>query len=277
MNIRLLADAAPWEWPVNAGDLLKQTLRNGVPSDREIAAVLSGELVVMDDEIAELLLGIVSNSAESDEMRARAAIALGPVLEQSDIEGFDDPFLEEIGEKPPITEESFKKIKSTLHDLYKDESVPKRVRRDMLEASVRADADWHTEAICTAYAGADNDWKLTAVFAMRYVPGFEEEILQSLNSSNEEIHYQAIEAAGAREVHEAWQHIQKLLASQTTPRRLLLAAIRAAPYISPDEAGPALVDLSSSTDEEIAETAMEAMNEAEGMDSGMDEEDQDYL
>jgi hypothetical protein len=131
--------------------------------DRDIAAVLSGELVVMDDEMAELLLGIVSESAESDEMRARAAIALGPVLEQTEMDGFDDPFLEDIGENPPISEETFKKIKATLHGLYEDESAPKRVRQHVLEASVRAEADWHAEAIRTAFAGADKDWKLTAV------------------------------------------------------------------------------------------------------------------
>jgi hypothetical protein len=281
----LLADTSPWEWPDNAADLLKQTLRSGPPSDRRIAAELSGELVVMDDEMAELLLGIVSNSTESDEMRATAAIALGPVLEQTEMDGFDDPFLEDIGENPPITEETFEKIKATLHGLYKatlhglykDESARKLVRRHVLEASVRADADWHAEAIRTAYGGADKDWKLTAVFAMRYVPGFEEEILQSLNSDNEEIHYQAIKAAAAHEVSEAWPHIEGLLASRTTPRRLLLAAISAAAYVSPEEAGPALVDLSISKDEEIAQAAMQAMDEAEGMESAIGEEDQEYL
>jgi hypothetical protein len=277
VNIRLLADTSPWDWPDDAADLLKQTLRNNSASDRNIAAVLSGELVVMDDEMAELLLGIVSNSTESDDMRARAAIALGPVLEQTETDGFDDPLPEDLGEAPPITEQSFKKIKAMLRDLYKDQSVPKRVRQHVLEASVRAAADWHAEAIRTAYADADKGWKLTAVFAMRYVRGFEEEILQSLNSSNDEIHYQAIKAAGAHELNEAWPHIQGLLASQTTPRRLLLAAIWAAPYISPEEAGPALVDLSESKDQQIAEAAMEALGEAEVMHSGIDDEDQDYL
>jgi hypothetical protein len=271
----MLADMFPWDWPEDAAELLKQTLRNKAASDRDIAAMLSGELVVMDDEMAELLLGIVSNSTESDDMRARAAIALGPVLEQTETDGFDDPL--ELGENPPITEQNFKKIKATLHDLYKDESAPKRVRQHVLEASVRASADWHAEAIHTAYAGADPAWKLTAVFAMRYVPGFEEEILQSLNSSNEEIHYQAIKAAGEHELEEAWPHIQALLASQTTPRRLLLAAIGAAPYINPEEAGPALVDLSESKDQEIAETATQAMDEAEGVYSDLDDEDQDFL
>lgn len=44
--------------------------------------------------------------------------------------------------------------------------VPKEVRRRVLEGSVRAPQDWHKDAITEAYAGNDELWKLTAVFAM---------------------------------------------------------------------------------------------------------------
>jgi hypothetical protein len=54
-----------------------------------------------------------------------------------------------------------------------DASVPTDVRRRILEASVRAPQDWHRDAIRAAYASDDDVWRLTAVFCMRSVRGFE--------------------------------------------------------------------------------------------------------
>jgi hypothetical protein len=60
-------------------------------SDRLIAAGLAADLVVMNDELAGVLLEILRRSGETEPLRARAAISLGPVLEQTDLDGFDDP------------------------------------------------------------------------------------------------------------------------------------------------------------------------------------------
>jgi hypothetical protein len=278
VKLREIADTPPWEWPSDAGDTFKSFLRNrnAPDSDRILAAELAGEIVAMDDEIAGLLLGIIKDPAESDKLRAQSAVALGPVLEQTDTDRFDDDILpEEYREEPPITEESFEQIKSTLHDVYKDESMPKLVRRRALEASVRADSDWHAGAIRKAYANPDEEWKLTAVFAMQYVPGFDREILEALSSPNKDIHYEAIHAAGNRELSEAWPHIKGLLQSSGTPKQLLLCAIGASPNVNPGEAGPALIDLSESEDEEIAEAAQEAMMEADSMRHGGEDEEWD--
>ena len=63
----------------------------------------------------------------------------------------------------------------------------------------------------------------------------------------------------------AWPHITALLTSSATSKDLLLAAIEAVATIRPREAGPLLVDLVDSEDEDIAEAADEAMSMAEGM------------
>ena len=277
MKLQLIADTPPWEWPSNASDTFKKFLRDHGASqdDRELAAELAGDMVVVDNEICGLLIGILIDQTEPEVLRSRAAISLGPVLEQTDISGFDDPY-----DDPPITPEVFEHIKQTLEAVYRDEAAPKLVRRRALEASVRAAQDWHSDAIRAQYASADEEWKLTAVFGMRYVSDFEKEILESLNSQNEDIHYEALRASGDCEVAEAWPHVDALLESSKTPKRLLLAAIEAAPYVNAEEAGIALVDLSESDDEEIAEAATDAMMEAESAKTGknpyeIDEDDED--
>jgi hypothetical protein len=50
-----------------------------------------------------------------------------------------------------------------------------KVRRRVLEASVRAPQDWHQEAIREAYSSGDESWRLTAVFCMRFVRGFKDQ------------------------------------------------------------------------------------------------------
>ena len=92
MTLKQLAERPPWEWPEDAGHTLRKTLtdKQAETSDRRIAAELAGELVVMDDEVASDLLRIVSAADEPDDLRGKAAIAFGAVLEQADLEGFDD-------------------------------------------------------------------------------------------------------------------------------------------------------------------------------------------
>jgi hypothetical protein len=278
VKLKQLEAMPPWEWPRDARDTFKGFLRKreAAENDRLIAAELSGETVVVDDEIAGLLSDIVANSGESETLRATAAMALGPVLEQTDLDSLDDQteLPEELREEPLITPETFARIKSALHSVYQDESVPKLVRRRVLESAVRAQDDWHADAIRAAYAGSDEEWKLTAVSSMYCVPGFEKEILEALNSPNEDIHYEAIRAAGNRELAGAWPHVKSLMESPHTPKNLLIAAITASVYLNPSEAGPILAELSDSDDEDIAEVADEAMLEAAVAAGGSNEDDE---
>jgi HEAT repeat protein len=116
---------------------------------------------------------------------------------------------------------------------------------------------------------------LTAVFAMRWVPGFREQILDALTSPDPAIRREAVEAAGNWELEEAWPHIMALLENTTTPKALLLAAIGAAAAIRPAEAGSSLLPLTESEDEEIAEAAKEAIAFC-GEDPGEMEDDEEW-
>lgn len=266
MDLKTLMDTPPWDWPKDAGKIFQKILNDSraEESDRLVAAELAGDSTVINDDLADALMAIIRHADEPEKLRARAAISLGAVLEQADTDGFEDP------DDVPISERTFRNIQDTLHRLYLDNSNPKEVRRRILEASVRAPKDWHQNAITAAYSSGDKDWMLTAVFSMRWVRGFDNQILEALRSADPEIQYQAVNAAGNWELDAAWPRIVVLLNDAGTPKPLLLAAIGAASSIRPQEAREILIDLAASDDEEIAEAADEAIAISE---PASDEED----
>jgi len=268
MDLNILQDTPPWDWPRDAGKTFRKLLidRGAAASDRLIAAELAGDFTVINDELADALLAMAGNAREPDDLRAKAAISLGPVLEWADMDEFDDP------DDMRITERTFRKIQDSLQKIYLDDGAPKELRRRILEASVRSPEPWHQEAIAEAYSTGDREWMLTAVFAMRWVRGFDHRILESLNSADAEIHYEAVEAAGNWAMDAAWTHVVKLVNDRDTPKPLLFAAIAAVGSIRPAEARETLTELADSEDEEIAEAAGEAIAMAEG---GSDEEDEE--
>lgn len=269
MDLKTLMDTPPWDWPSDAGKMFEKILNDtrAQESDRLMAAELAGDFTVIDDDLADDLMAIVRDAEEPETLRARAAISLGAVLEQGDTDGFDDP------DDVPISERTFHNIQDTLHRVYLDNSNPKEVRRRILEASVRAPQDWHQDAIKAAYSSGDQEWMLTAVFSMRWVRGFDDQILEALKDADPEIHYQAVSAAGSWELDAAWPHIIALLNDPGTPKPLLIAAIGAASSIRPQEAAEILVDFAASDDEEISEAADEAIAMSEPMSDEEDDED----
>jgi len=271
MDLKTLKDTPPWEWPEGAGKMFLSILRNdkAKESDRLVAAELAGDYTVINDELAHALLSILGNSEEPEELRGQAAISLGPAVEQADTYGFED------ADDILISEDTFRSVHEKLRKLYMDLDVPKEVRRRILEASVRAPQSWHENAVRAAYSSRDKDWKLTAVFCMRFIRGFDDQILESLDSKNPDIHYQAVCAAGNWEVDAAWPHITALVTSEKTDKDLLLAAIDAVAMIRPQEASEILVDLTDSDDEEIVEAAYEAMAMAEPWEDEDDEDEDD--
>jgi hypothetical protein len=269
MDLETLAKLAPWEWPEETGQVLLNALRDDglAQSDRMIAVELAGNYVVVNDELVAELVSIVVRAGESEDLRARAAIALGPALEAADEDGFDDLH------GAPISERCYLETQVALRELFRDVEVPKEVRRRILEASVRAPQDWYREAIRDAYASADKDWKLTAVFAMGFVRGFDDEILEALESGDDEIEYQAVCAAGDWGLDAAWSHVSGIVASGCADKELLLAAIEAVASIRPRESGEILVDLIDHNDEDVVECAREAMAMADGL-AGLDVDDE---
>ena len=271
MPRQILKDIPPWDWPAGAAKMFLETLRDRQASeaDRLVAAELAGDFTVINDALAEALLSVLRSGDESPELRAQAAISLGPVLDHADVDGFEDP------EDVPITEQTFHKIQESLRTLYADASVPKAVRRSILEAAVRAPQDWHAGAVRAAYASDDEAWRLTAVFCMRFIRGFDEQILEALASDDADILYEAVCAAGNWEVDAAWSQIAALVTSGDTDKPLLLAAIEAVAEIRPQEADEVLAELIDSDDEDIAEAACEALALATGLPDGDDEDDED--
>ncbi len=280
MNLEMLKRTPPWEWPEGADKVLLGVLRDNRAgaTARLLAAELAGELVVMNDELAGALLTILGNGGEAADLRGTAAIALGPALEHADTAGFEE--VEDI----VISEKMFREIRQALRELYKNTDEPEHLRRVALEASVRAPEDWHTEAIQKAYASGREGWRRTAVFCMGYVRGFDEQILDALDSSDPEIQYQAVTAAGNWGLAAAGPHIGGLIedavAGRDVDKPLLLAAIEAVASVRPDDAAAILDPLTDAEDEEIAEAAVDALAVAgawgdEGdVDEEEDEEDE---
>ena len=194
-----------------------------------------------------------ANGEESEDLRAKAVISLGPILETAYIDEFDDP------EAVSISEKMFHGIQASLRELYMDNNVPMEVRRRILEGSVRAPQEWHRSAIRDAYFGGNALWRLTAVFCMRYVRGFDTQVMEALQSDNEDIHYEAVCAAGNWAVDAAWSHITSLATSDLTEKSLRLAAIEAVASIRPQEAPDILSEVSQSDDEDILDAVYEAM------------------
>ena len=127
-------------------------------------------------------------------------------------------------------------------------------------------------------AADDEDWKLTAVFCMQFIRGFDKQILESLKSQNPDIHYHAVCAAGNWGIDAAWPHIAALVTSEETEKELLLAAIEAAAFILPHKASEILSPLLESDDEDIVDAVYEALAMAgESFDEEDDDEEDDKI
>jgi len=260
MDVTQLSSVPPWEWPADAGEVLLRALSPDASSDevRHLAVDLASSTTVMNDDLARALLAILRDPAEAEEIRGAAAISLGPTLEELDLDEFGDP-TEAFDEEALITAQVAEDVCGALRQLYLDAGIPKFVRRRALEASVRAQLDWHHAAVRAAYHSGDHDWRLTAVFCMRFVSGFEREIVEALDSGDPELRCQAIRAAGSWGVDAAWRHVHAALTAGVVDKALLLAAIEAVPGIRPGAAATVLASLAGSEDEEIADAVAEAL------------------
>jgi len=269
MDLSNLKEMPPWDWPDDTAHRLLEILRNreANQTERRLAAELAGTSTVINDDIGSALLSIVCNSDETQDMRATAAIALGPALEHADNFGFEDP------DDILLSEQLIRRIQQSLRKLYLDADVPDEVRRNILEVAIRAPQDWSRDAIRAAYASPDEAWTLTAVFGMRFVSGFEVQILEALSSPNQDIYYQAVCAAGNWGIDAAWPHIETILRAGPGDKPLLLAAIEAAVSVRPLAAVEFLTELTDSQDEDIADAAFEALAMAEDPLAFDDEDD----
>ena len=124
---------------------------------------------------------------------------------------------------------------------------------------MRAPLAWHQKAVEVAFKVDDDDWQLTAVSCMRYIMGFDASILDAIESTHTDIHYQAVLAAGSWGVKKAWQHIANLLDKKNEDESLLLAAVQAASGMDLPQATEALKGLLDSENSTIVDAVNEAL------------------
>jgi len=272
MNLKALMEIPSWDWPENADAIIGKilTTEKADPSDRLLAAEMAGEPTVMNDAMADILLAIVQNKNETNDMRSAAVISLGPALEYADTMEFDD-----YDEDFMISEASFEKIQQALRRLFMDSDVHEDVRRRILEASVRAPQNWHRDAVRAAYMSDNEDWRLTAIFCMSFIGGFENQILESLNNNDPDIFYEAVCAAGNMGLEKAWPHILKIISDPDTDQPLLLAAIDAVVNIQPEEAHHVIGHLVNHEDQDIVDAACEALGMADAFLEAENDDDDD--
>ena len=231
-------------------------LRNPDPAERQLAfEAIAG---VLNDALVEEILAIAEGD-ESEEIRADAIIALGPTVEECGID-YDDEFELPPEFLPAVSREAFEELRTRLRAIHDDATQPTIVRRRALEVLVRDPQPWHSDAIRRPFAAADRDWKLTAIFAMGYVRGFEKEVLALLQDAEGDFLFEAVRAAAELGLEEGGGRIAELAESPETDPEVRLVAIEALPWVAP-ASRDLLEDLSSDDDEEIAAAAEDALDE----------------
>ncbi len=284
-QLRLLEAVPMWEWPEHAG----QWIRAGLDGDdelREAAVHLAHN--VMDDDLARVMLRLLRTDPVA-EIAGAAAIALGPALEECDIEYADDlGGLEFLEEEMALSRPMFTEVCEALEAMFHDADRPELVRRRVLEAAVRAPQEWLAGAVRASYQSEDYQWQATAVFCMGWIPGFDDSILEALGSADERVRREALVAAGSRELQAAGLEVLGVAGDEEENRNLRLAAIKALELLTPPGSQELLEDLSGDGDEEIAgaveealeERAMfaglEGLNDDEGWVDELDEDSGDY-
>ena len=238
----------------------KQLLNMLKSADEEARADAREELTLqMSDEIAHAFLEIAKGS-QDDRVRADTIIGLGPVIEEAGLD-YADSDSDDLGDMGPgVARATLETIQRELRAIFEDESQPKLVRRSALEALVRDPQQWHADAIRKLAASDDPEWRITGVFAMGYVPGFESDIMTSMQTSEGALLYEAVRAAGRAEITEAVPHLRTIAVDERADAGLRAAAIEALPYVD-DEADELLEQLADHENEEIASAAEFALEE----------------
>lgn len=240
-------------------------------ADEEARAGAREELTLqMNDEIARAFLDI-AKERQDDRVRADTIIGLGPIIEEAGLDYAEE--VEGTGELgPEISRGMFETIQRELRAIFEDETQPTLVRRSALEALVRDPQQWHADAIRKLVATNDPEWRITAVFAMGYVPGFESDILTIIQTSEGALLYEAVRAAGRAELTEAAPKLRAIAVDEGVDSGLRAAAIEALPYID-DEADELLEDLAEHDDEEVASAAEFALEELSILAQSEDEDE----
>ncbi len=215
-----------------------------------------------DDELAEEMIRLLLEDPD-EEVRARVPIALGPTLELC----WDE--LDEEGRLPPIsdwnlnplTQGVYDRLVETLRRVYLDGAAPELVRRRVLEGAVRSPLPWQEKATAAAFRSENELWRITAVFCMGHLSGFDDQIVEAFDSGSEAVRYEAIRAAGLRGIQRLARPLLALAEDPEADVDERVAAIGALPALEHPRATDLLDELCADPDEAIAEAAEEALDE----------------
>lgn len=239
-------------------------LREGNPEAR--AAALEEIASIVDDALARELLRFARDPEREDWERGRALIVLGPALEETGYEEEEDgslapPVGPEEWWETPLSEAAYREVHDELRRIYHDAAQPKLVRRRALEAAVRAPRDWHRDAVATAWRSGDDEWRLTAIFAMGFLPGFAEEIEEAFRGDDPVIRREAIAAVGRSELGHLVPELIDLATDTEADREDRIGAIEALEELQSADAMDALEELLDDDDDEVSQVAEAALEE----------------
>lgn len=249
-----------------------ELLRDLISEDESVREDARAELVAnMDDDTAAAFLKIAEGDA-SPEVRADVILGLGPIIEECGDEMLASGDLED--GFAPLSTARYKDLQTRLRKLYDDASQPAIVRRRALESLVRDQQPWMDDEAKKLAASGERDWKLTSLFVMGHLSGFDDVILEELNGSDPELVAEAVHAAGRRAIEGAAEKIADFAASDEADHDVRVSAILALPYLDED-CGDLLEELARDDDDEISEAAGAALDDLRmlQMEDAFDEEE----
>ena len=247
-TIRHLVDIAEANFEVNFGPMFRLALGDPNPEVRE--AAIDGLWEEQDPALIPVLLNILQHDP-SEQVRAAGASALGRFV-----------YWDEIEQVPHARVEPALKA---LREIIAAPDEPPEVRRRAVEAIGFSSADDVPGIIRSAYASPDELMRVSAVYAMGN--SADEQWIDAVTSEVEgqlpAMRYEAARAAGELEARTAVGALARLL--DDPDREVQVMAVWALGQIGGKRARSLLSEMAAGDDADLAEAAMEALEELEWM------------
>lgn len=195
-------------------------------------------------------LMLMAKNDPVDAVRARAVTGLGQFIL--------------LGELDDLSPESTLPARHVALELLQDTNQPIPVRRRALEALANCSHERVPSAIREAYYGDNHEMRVSSLFAMGRTcdPQWRDIVLEELDSSDEEMRYEAARASGELELKTAIPHLARLAAETDVEIRDI--AIWSLGEIGGSEAMRVLNLIAESAEEADDDLLMEVVEEAIG-------------
>lgn len=238
------------EWPRDSDEILLEIINNNKISmrTRQEAIEFASDLAVVDLKVVRAFCTIIKNSEESYELRSSAISGLSDILAevsspeyQAEIK-FVDP------NEDIIKISDFDEVRQLLQQIFYNKHEIPEIKRRALEVSATLPDIWHSEAIKEAYADGDVAWRLTALYCMRFVDGFEKEICQELLSRNADMQQYALIAVKMKKIASVWPQVRGIIEAERINEDVFYAALEAGIAINPQAMPEILTSLSDFDD-----------------------------